>query len=430
MSTMKERAEALLDTRARVHAESQGFLEDLKGQEMSEAEKAQWDKYNERIDALGAEADELMTRETNEIEAGKVREAQSAAYGRGPEAGEMSMNQRLAKWAGGASGDENPFPNGLHTNIEGVRRERDLIRQGASPDEIRALVWDTGSDASVVPTEFDRNLYEVLEASIAALRMPVRRLITNTGANIELPVNDAHSIATQVSGQGTTLAGTDPTFTNADLTVTKFAQLIRASAELIEDNGVNLASFLATDIGRGVGRRVDEQIIDAMIGAVTVGNGGTVSTGGSLITPTYEHLINLLYSVNDGYRSSNSTGWLGLDSTAGTLRKLRDGAGGTEGSPIWQPSVVTGITGQRQPDFLLGHPMYTDPNVAALASNAKVLFFGDWNSFVFRSVGSGPIVDRSDVAGFTTDDVLFRGKWRTGGAYVDLTGVNLLKQSV
>ena len=62
MSASQERVKALLETRATVHAEATGFLEDLKGAEMSEEQRTQYDRYNARIDVLASEADELTLR--------------------------------------------------------------------------------------------------------------------------------------------------------------------------------------------------------------------------------------------------------------------------------------------------------------------------------------------------------------------------------
>lgn len=436
MSTAIERANALMETRARVAKEQESFLTDLKGREMNAEERSQYDRYNERIDGLAGEVDELLAREKRESEAGAIREAQAAAFGREPDEPkqERSLNERIRAWARGEeqmrSTDEDGLTvNGFRTNVIGVMRERELLRAGASPDEIRALTWDTGSSASAVPTILDRRLYEVLEAEIAALRMPTTTITTDSGAPMDFPKVATHAIATQVSGQGTTLAGTDPTFAKLTLTPDKFGELVKVANEVISDSGVDMVGFLARDIGRAVGRRVNQAIAEAMIGGVVVGSGGTVSTGGSLITPTYEHLVNLQYSVADSYRNANSAGWLAKDSTAGTLRKLRDGAGGTEGSPIWQPSTQVGITGTRQPDILFGNPFFTDPNVAAQGSNAKVLFYGDWNGFYARFVGN-PMIERNDSVLFQSDEVAFRGKWRAAGGYQDLTAVNLLKMSV
>jgi len=440
--SINERANALLATRARVWEEAKGFLSDLKGEEMSSEQRIQWDRYNERLDTLKNEVDELIAREDNEREAGQLREAQGRAFGVDPDvrSERKDINAQLRAWIRGEDrnefvDDEGRRVNGWQVNLDAVRRERDLLRQGASADEIRALAWDTGSVASAVPTLFDRSLYEILEANIAAFRLPTRRIPTASGAPMDFPKTAALGLATQVAGQGTALAGTDPSFAKITLTPRKFGQLVKVATEVVTDSGVDIVSFVAGDIGRAVGRKINEALVTGtgvtggLMSSVTVGAAGTVATGGSLIGPSYNTLVDVVYSINDGYRSQNSVAWLFRDSTAGVIRKLRDGAGGTEGAPLWQPSTQTGIAGQRQPDMLLGYPVFTDPNVASMASNARIATFGDWSAYYLRTVGN-LIVERNDSVGFDTDQVHFRGKWRADGAFADLTAVNLLKQSV
>jgi hypothetical protein len=75
-------------------------------------------------------------------------------------------------------------------------RERQLLRQGASPDELRSLVWDTGSSASVVPTDLSRAMYTVMEAEVSCLRMPVTRVITESGNPMDFGIVATNSIAT------------------------------------------------------------------------------------------------------------------------------------------------------------------------------------------------------------------------------------------
>lgn len=434
---INERVRALSETRQRVWHEAKNWLEGLPtGEEMNAEQRAQWDRYNERVDGLQSEIDDLVDRELRNREAGQLREAQAQAFNQEPEdaAERVNLNAELRSWMRGETTREavdydNKRVNGIYANLRGVEREKQLLRMGASPEEIRALAWDTGSVASAVPTLFDRALYEVLEANIAGFRMPFRRFTTESGAPMDFPKVTAHGIATQVSGQGTTLAGTDPTFGKISLTPTKYAELVKLASEVVTDNAVDLVSWVAGDVGRAVGRRVNEAVMTSLIAEAFTGAAGTVSTGGSLITPDYEDLVNLQYSVNDAYRDAPSAAWLAKDSTAGTLRKLRDGAGGTEGAVLWQPSTQVGISGQRQPGMLLDRPFYTDPNVAALGSNAKILFFGDWNSYYFRLVGD-LLVERNDSVGFATDEVYFRGKWRAASDAQDLTAINLLKMSV
>jgi len=191
---------------------------------------------------------------------------------------------------------------------------------------------------------------------------------------------------------------------------------------------------VARDVARALGRVIDTDLVTGsgtgkpkgMIPAYTTA--GSITTGGSLITPTVEKLIDLVYSVNDEYRSSGSAGWLMRDSSAGVIRKLRDGAGGTVGALLWDPSLTNGIQGG-QPDRLLGYPVYTDPNVASMASNARIMAFGDWSSYYVRTVGNLTF-ERDDSRYFDTDEVGFRGKWRVDGDTVDNTAVNIINQNV
>ena len=115
-------------------------------------------------------------------------------------------------------------------------------------------------------------------------------------------------------------------------------------------------------------------------------------------------------------------------STAGTVRKLRDGGGGTVGAFLWEPSLTNGLkTGT--PDGFLGSPVYTDTNCAAAGSNAILATYGDFSEYVIRTVGN-PVIDRSDERYFDTDEVGFRGRWRVGGNHRQVGYLNNLVQNV
>jgi HK97 family phage major capsid protein len=272
-------------------------------------------------------------------------------------------------------------------------------------------------------------LYEVLEANITALRLPTTRITTNSGESMEFPKVTTHAIATQVAGQGTTIGGSDPVFGKFALLPVKYGALIKLASEVVSDSGVDIVGFVSRDLGRAVSRRVNTAIMAEFIANAFVGSAGTASTGGSLVGPSFGSLVDLEYSILDSYRSSTSTSWVTNDSTAGLIRKLRDGAGGTEGAPLWQPSLQGGISGLRTPDRLFGYPVYTDPNIAAAGSNAKILYFGDMSSYYVRTVGS-MMIERNDSVGFAEDQSYFRGKWRADAGAADLTAINAMKMSV
>jgi len=432
---IREHVVALNETRLKVWEEAKGFLERVQkehpGAEMNAEERTQWDRYNARIDEIDAEVRSFVDRETREQENAALREAQAKVFGEpaAPKArdNEGDVLRSMAKTREGR----------LEIDIQSARRERELLRQGASPSELRALAWDTGNIASAVPTSMARSLFEVMEAEIAMFRAPTTTINTGAGENIDFPKLTTHSIATQVSGQGTTLAGTDSAYSKVTLGAYKYGELIIVASEVVTDTVFDVASHVGRELGRALGRVIDTDLVVGtgtgkpfgLMAAGGTGSAGTLSTGGSLIDPDYEDLVNLVYSVNDGWRNGGRAGWLLRDSTAGTLRKLRDGAGGTEGSPIWQMSITNGLTGYGQPDFLLNYPVFVDANVASLASNARIIGFGDFSSYYVRTVGN--IVIESDASRyFDTDQVGFRGKWRVDGDLLDNTAWNVLKRSV
>jgi HK97 family phage major capsid protein len=425
---------ALNEDRARVVNELRAELDHTAGRERSAEEAQKIARLDARIDEIDAEVREFVARETREQEAAKLREQSLSVFGEAQVTrAELTSDQILRQWASGhiRSGLEK---NAMVVNLRGAQRERELMRQGASADEIRALAWDTGSSASLVPTTLSRTLYEYMEASNGLLRAPTTKVYTASGEALQFPRLSAHAIATQVAGQGTTLAGTDPAFLRMELGAFKYGELVKVSNEVLSDSGIDIAGFLGRDLGRALGRITATAYVtgsgsgqpNGLMTAI-VGS-GTIATGGSLVTPTIEKLIDLQYSINDEYRSRASTGWLMNDSTAGTLRKLRDGAGGTIGAFLWEPSLTNGVIGG-QPDRLLGHSVFVDSNVASAGSANKTVAFGDMSAFYIRLVGDA-VVERDDSRYFDTDEVGFRAKVRTDSDLIDTTAVNAIRQVV
>ena len=441
MEATEIRAEAIRinQERMRAHEAAKKLLDDTKGQFTAE-QRSEWDRINADIDDLAKQRDVFVQAETRAREAGELREADSRLFG------ESAVDKAEKKEAAdlrafltgrsnrGNSVDQESGRPVFEIDIRAAAHYSQLRRQGYDAAEARALAWDTGSIASGVPTTTANTLYQLLEASIAGFKMPTTKINTASGEDMKFPKVDAHGIATQVSGQGTTLAGTDPTFLSTTLGAYKYGELVIVANEVVADTSFDIVGFVMANIGRAVGRKID---VDLVVGTGSgqpngmmtgISGSGTIATGGSLIDPSYEKLVDLVYSVNDEYRSSGNAAWLMRDKTAGVLRKLRDGAGGTIGAVLWQPSLTSGIQ-FGQPDTLLGFPVYTDPNVASIASNAKVLAFGDWNGYFIRTVGN-VIVDSDTSRYFDTDQTGFRGRWRVDGDYVDTTAVNVVKVSV
>jgi HK97 family phage major capsid protein len=427
---ISERINALEESRQRAWHQAKGFLAELPGDsaEWSQEQRAQWLRYNTAVDQYDVDIRDLKETARREQEDATLREAQDRVFADTPRRPKSELDIR--DWLRGVPNmledDDGRYFDGWTIDLRGVEKERRMLRAGASWDEVRDLAWDATSGSLTVPTSLARSLYQKLEANIALFRMPVTRINTATGNPMNFDRIDTHSVATQAAGQGSSVAvGTDTVFNQLSLTPDKWVETIKVASELISDNEVGVEEIVGAQIGRAIGRVVDNAEVGRMIPATGL---GSVNTGGSLIGPTYDKLVDLVYSVNDAYRNGGSAGWLFRDSTAGSIRKIRDGAGGTEGSPLWQPGNNAGLS-LGQPPTLLDFPAWTDPNVASMASNNRIAAFGDWNGYFFRTVGN-VVIDRSDQRYWDTDQIAFRGRWRTRGGYQDTGAVVLLKQNV
>lgn len=420
----QQRVIALNEKRMTAVAAEREILDTIKpGDERTAEQTEQLNRIDGEIKNLDAQVREIVVREQREAESAALREQSAHLYGQNRvEQTEQRERDTLRAWLEQPASDRTD----LEVNIQAAAKERQMLRQGASPEEIRnALTWDTGSMASAVPTTMSRSLYEYMEASIAAFRLGATQVQTSSGETIDFPRLATHAIATQVAGQGTALAGTDPTFAKLSLGANKYGELVVVANELLTDPVFDIGTFLGRDIGRAIGRLVDT---DLVLGSGGITQGivntalGTVATGGTLTTLVgigLNGLIDAVYAVNDEYRQDAA--WLFKDASVGDIRKLRDGAGGTEGAYLWEASRTNGMV-NGEPDRFLGFPAYTDPNVAAIASNSIIGTFGDYSSYYMRTVGNVQI-DSSTERYFDTDQTGFRGKWRVDGGYIDTTAV-------
>lgn len=432
MSDLLSRVTALNAVRLNVWEQAKALLDSAAGREMTGEERASFEAMNKRIGEIDAEVRELVATERRERESEQLRENALQLFG---EAGvrdrEKREGDRLRAWiANGMQGD-------FEVNIAAAAKERELLRAGASAQEIRNVIQtDATSGSLVVPTTLDRRLWEVLEANIAAFRMPASRFNTSTSEPLNLPTLLTHGIGTQIATQDTAIAGTDATFGQVALNAYDYGQLVHVSERLVRDSAFDIASWLGDNIGRAIARVVDADLVvgtgsSEPTGMMTYAGSGTnapIKTGGSLVTPTVEKWLDLVYSVNSGARDTGQAAFLVKDSTAGTMRKLRDGAGGTVGAFLWAPSLFNGVQ-EGQPDRFLGYPVYTDPNVAAQGSDATIAAFGDWSQYAVRTV-SNPVIESTPYFKWDKNQISFRGKWAVGGNHTQKSHINVMIQNV
>ncbi|HEY5835972.1 phage major capsid protein [Streptomyces sp.] len=269
--------------------------------------------------------------------------------------------------------------------------------------------------ANTVPISFYNRLVEHMIEVSGVLQTLLR---TASGEQIQVPKTTAHSSPSGAPiAEAGTLASSDPTFGQVPLDAYKYGILLQISHELLNDTGVDLAGYLARQAERALGNWLGGRLVvgtgtnqpNGVVTAATVGKTGGAGVAGMF---TGDDLIDLFYSVIAPYRNSSSCAWMMKDSSIAGLRKIKD----TTGQYLWAPGLTAGA-----PDTVLGKPLVTDPNVAAVALSAKSVVFGDFSTYFVRQVETLRF-ERSDDYAFNTDLVSYRAVVRADGDLVDTTG--------
>jgi len=274
-----------------------------------------------------------------------------------------------------------------------------------------ALVAGTATDgAELVETELDRTLVDYLQESIGAMRAGARIIPTTSGNPITIPTVVSHSTIT-VEGETDTIARSAPQFSTVSLGAFKYAVLVQASRELLEDAAFPIVPFVIEQATEEIGRQAGTDFITGAGTTVPFGiDTATTNTDTSAAIDTWtgDELIDVFHGIVGPYRMNAQ--WIMRDSTVQDIRKKKD----STGQYLWQPGLTAGV-----PDMLLGKPVVTDNAVAALGTGNASLIFGDMRrAYAIRTV-NGLDIARSDDFAFDTDLVTWRFVARMDGNLID-----------
>lgn len=403
MATNTAMAQMLIDERLKCENEMRELLDAVEkrgaGAEMTGEEAQKFDRLNERMDSCKAQSDRLVKFQKDSEDA--ERQLREAVKG-GKAGGDTTIADQFRALMKRQISELEFTPT---RSAERIREEKRALTKGTAT-----------AGGNTVPTDFVNRLYEHMIETATLLRGGATILNTATGENIEMPVTTSHGTAALVAEAGT-IPQADPAFGKRTLSSYKYGDLIIISRELITDTVVDLDGYLARMAGRAVGNALGAHLVTGtgvsqpagISGSTTLGVTGGAGVGGA---PTFDNMIDLVYSVIGPYRNSPDAGFLIKDTTAATLRKLKD----SSGRYLWESSVTAGT-----PDRVLGYPTLTDPNMPAVALGAKSVIFGDLSTYVVRLVG-GIRFERSDEYLFNTDQIAFRCLVRGDGLLLDQSG--------
>jgi HK97 family phage major capsid protein len=389
-----DHVEALFTERRHAVEEMQALLADTDGRDLSGEETQKMERLDAAIDGLDSRINSIIDRVERDKKADEARAKFEA------------LRPTAAPAVETASGDADTLRALAKGEIRGA--------------EFRALYAGGAAGASVVPTSFYSTLVEYFTENSGILAMGPTVLNTDSGENLQIPKQTTYSTASLVS-ETSAISASEPSFGRVTLGAYKFAHLIQVSSELLSDSGVDIIDFLARQSGvalaNGAGAYFATGSGSGQPAGIATGATSVAAAGSAAITA--DDIIDLYHSPATAYRANGA--FLMKDSTLKAVRKLKEG--GSSGQYLWQPGLAAG-----QPDTLLGRPVYTDPNIAAIGTGNRIVVFGDPRAFFVRIAG-GVQVSRSDDYAFNTDLVTWRFVLRADSAVVDANGLYVLRNT-
>jgi len=385
----------LQENRKNIHEQAKALLDGAEAEkrDLNAEESQTFERMNEDLDAIGARIEQVRSFEQRRADA-------DAAMA------EVMTGQQVR-------GSDSPAMDEVRSFLRGEKAAVTLDRDV----KFRDLTKGTpGSGGATVPTSFYGQLMEHIIETSGVMAAKPTVLETASGETFEVPVTTSYSTAT-LTAENVALTESDPAFAKRSLGAYKYGIIVQAPRELIEDTGVDLEGFLARQCGRGLGNGFGADLVtgnasskpSGIVQTATTGVTGAASVAGAF---TADNLIDLFYSVNSGYRSSKSAAWMMRDATIAAVRKLKEAS---TGAYLWAPGL------QGAPDTILGKPVVSDPNVAAVALSAKSIIFGDFSAYFVRIAG-GIRFERSTDFAFNTDQITFKAVLRGDGILADQTG--------
>lgn len=250
------------------------------------------------------------------------------------------------------------------------------------------------------------DFYTKLEQFQGFMKTEPTMLITDHGRPMKWPLLNQFGTAAAVAESGT-LAGSDLKTGTIELGAYKIGRYVLVTSELWDDTDVPFERVLAEDFGRSVAAIQDTWFV-AGTGTVQPTGvthngaaGGTVAGGTTAATanPTFDNLIDLVYTVDPDVRAEGKCCFLMHDKTVGAVAKLKDG----DNNYLWRPNIAEG-----RPTMIDGYPIKVSPNVPTATTLQNRVVFGDFaRACVVRVVNSARF-ERSEDFRFNTDETAIR----------------------
>lgn len=305
-----------------------------------------------------------------------------------------------------------------------------LAKRAESEPELKAL--SVGTDPAggyLVMPEFGGMIQgKVFESS------PIRMLATVTpigSDSVDFVLDNDEAAAGWTNETGTRTETNTPTLGKLSIVAEELYAKPKATQKMLEDSSIDIEAWLMQKVADIFARKeatafVSGSGVGTPRGLTSYTAGTDINAqqieqvvSGSASTFTYDGLINLQNSLKEAYQSNAS--FLFRRASLSNLLLIKDG----EGRPIFNMDYKA--NGGAPPASLLGSPAYFAADVAAVASNALAMIYGDIRTAYQIADRRGISVLRDPYS--SKPYVEFYTTKRVGGGVVNFEAVKLGKIS-
>ncbi|MGY3680238.1 phage major capsid protein [Streptomyces sp. TE33382] len=278
-----------------------------------------------------------------------------------------------------------------------------------SASEYRALVAEgtPGAGGFAVPTKVADRAVEFLRAASVFMRVPGVNIHRFEGGSFVLPSLNSTTMPGVVA-EGATIPEANPVFGGMTFAPVKYADLYRASSEILEDASISMRDLIAGVMLRNIATQVDK---DAFSGTGSASLSGLTKAGmGTAVNLAAGNTVVKWDSVLDGFSDIEAAGavpgviWSSPDMAKALRRERENGAnGGYLAGQVTNPVAKAG----------LGLPIYVS---ASLPSRTVIIADP---TRIHVGLRSDVRLAMSEDYAFGQDVTAFRATYRIAGLVVD-----------
>jgi len=245
---------------------------------------------------------------------------------------------------------------------------------------IRAQSTTTTAGGYLIAEEFMRIIEEALLA-YGGMREVSTVFKTDTGADMPMPTDNDTANKGAILAENTQDSENDLVFGTVTFKAYKYtSKIIRASAELLQDNAFDLNTFIFRKLGTRIARILNDHFTTGTGSSQPEGvvTGSTASGVTATVSGlTRANILALIMSVDPEYAKNGKL--MFNNSTLQVIRALSFGT--TDARPLYQESAIAGA-----PALIEGKPFVINQSMADVGASAKSMLFGDFSKYYIRDV--------------------------------------------